>query len=329
MDHPTPQNNSSPADNNQDRILIIKLGAFGDFIQALGPIAAIRRHHPGAHITLLTTKPFVGLAHESGYIDAVWVDARPRWSQPGKWLALSKQLRGGKFTRVYDLQNNDRTSFYFRLFGLKPEWVGIAPGASHRNTSPKRNGGHAFAGHVQTLALAGIHDITFDDLHWVGGDAAKFDIAAPYILLAPGSAARRTEKRWPVCGYGDLAQHLYEHGYQIVVIGTAEETMLGQAIKEACPAAINLCGQTSHADLVALARGAAGAIGNDTGTMHLMAPTGCPAIVLFSQHSNPVRHAPLGPKVHAIQPPDLQTYRLENLLQDMPQNFFRSYAPGV
>ena len=34
------------------RILVIKLGALGDFVQALGPFAAIRRHHAGDRITL-------------------------------------------------------------------------------------------------------------------------------------------------------------------------------------------------------------------------------------------------------------------------------------
>ena len=33
----------------KEKILIIKLGALGDFIQSLGPIAAIKRHHPDAH----------------------------------------------------------------------------------------------------------------------------------------------------------------------------------------------------------------------------------------------------------------------------------------
>ena len=39
------------------RILVIKLGALGDFVQALRAMAEIRRAHPGAKITLLTTPP--------------------------------------------------------------------------------------------------------------------------------------------------------------------------------------------------------------------------------------------------------------------------------
>jgi len=36
-------------------ILVIKLGALGDFVQVLGPMPEIRRHHADDRITLLTT----------------------------------------------------------------------------------------------------------------------------------------------------------------------------------------------------------------------------------------------------------------------------------
>ena len=123
----------------QNNILVIKLGALGDFIQALGPMRAIRAHHPDAHITLLTTPPFAALAEKSGYFNDIIIDARPKWHQPLAWLNLRRRLNDGNFTRVYDLQNNDRTALYFKLFSPRPEWVGVAPGASHRNTSPTRH----------------------------------------------------------------------------------------------------------------------------------------------------------------------------------------------
>ena len=99
------------------RILVIKLSALGDIVQALGPMAAIRRHHAGAHVTALTTDPYVALLRSSPYFDDVWLDARPPlWHVPG-WLALRHRLRTGRFDRVYDLQTSDRSGFYFRLLG--------------------------------------------------------------------------------------------------------------------------------------------------------------------------------------------------------------------
>ena len=44
------------------RILVIKLGALGDFVQSLRAMAEIRRAHPQAKITLLTTQTYAELA---------------------------------------------------------------------------------------------------------------------------------------------------------------------------------------------------------------------------------------------------------------------------
>lgn len=325
----------------RENILVIKLGALGDFVQALGPMAAIRRHHPDSQITLLTTAPFVSFGQGCGLFDHIWTDSRPRWHQPGAWLALRKKLNGGRFSRVYDLQNNDRTSFYFRLFSRrnKPEWVGVAPGASHRNTSPERTAGLAFDGHVQTLGLAGITDIAPDDLGWIQGDIARFGMnGEPYVLLIPGSAPQHPEKRWPSENYAELARILDGWGYRPVVIGTAAEARIGAEIARYHPGTIDLTGQTSLFDIVLLARHAAAAIGNDTGPMHLIAPTGCPSWVLFSGHSNPVRHAPKGPAVTAIRRDELTDLKIWEVVEQLGVRAFRepgsatqaeTYLPGT
>lgn len=314
-----------------ERILVIKLGAFGDLIQALGPMAAIRRHHPQAHITLLTTKPFVALAQASGYADDIWTDKRPAWLAFGDIATLSRKLRQGRFTRVYDLQNNDRTALYLWLTGLtkksRPEWVGAAFGASYRNASPERIAGHAFDGHVQTLSLAGIHDVAVDTLDWIKGQS--FDLPHPYILLVPGSAPNRPEKRWPAVAYGRLAGMLQRRGLTPVIIGTAQESETTDIIARACPGAINLCGKTAMTDLAGLARGAAAAIGNDTGPMHMIAPTGCPVLVLFSQHSDPVRHAPKGAGVKTLQRANLAELQPETVMEEMMQSSHIRYMEST
>ncbi len=296
-------------------ILIIKLGALGDFIQALGPMAAIRRHHRHDHITLLTTAPYVEMGRSCGYVDDVWVDARPKWNDIKGWLDLRKQLNNGKFARVYDLQNNDRTAFYLKLFRKKPEWVGAAPGASHRNTSPERNAGKAFDGHVQTLSLAGVTGVQIDRLDWMMGPGPFDGLRQPYILIVPGSAANRPEKRWPVNHYRSLCRNLIEHGFQPVLLGSDAEKETLAAIADNLPGVVNFGGQTVLFDIASLSRGAAGAIGNDTGPMHIIAATGCPTIVLFSGHSQPHRHAPKGRDVVTLQKNDLSELRPEMVWQ--------------
>lgn len=289
-------------ESKSGKVLVIKLGALGDFIQALGAMAAIRRHHPEAEIVLLTTKAYKELGEDCGYFDKVWLDSRPQLFDFESWWRLRKTFIAGNFDRVYDLQNNDRTSFYFRLFprGNKPEWVGAAKGASHRNNSPERTSGHALEGHRQTLALAGIHDVDVDDLSWMNSDASRFSLPEKYVLLVPGSAPGRPEKRWPPGLYGELASMIAQSGVIPVILGTANEAETAAAITSFCPATINLAGHTSLYDLAELARGAKAAAGNDTGPMHIIAAAGCPSVVLFSGHTDPVRHGPKGKKVEIL-----------------------------
>ena len=102
-------------------------------------------------------------------------------------------------------------------------------------------------------------------------------------------------------------------GYHPVLIGGEAEKDILAALHSAVPSSINLCGKTALADLPHLARNAACAVGNDTGPMHLIAPTGCPAIVLFSDSSNPVRHAPLGDNVVTIQKNNLDFLSVDDV----------------
>jgi ADP-heptose:LPS heptosyltransferase len=291
--------------SEQTKILVIKLGALGDYIQSMGPMAAIRKHHQGAHITLLTTKPFAKMGEDCGFFDAVQLDTRPKFHQPKAWLELRKWFQAQKFSRVYDLQNNDRTQMYLNLLRFTaadvPEWVGAAHGASHRNSSPSRTKGSAYAGHCETIALAGITDCPINRLEWMTADLSGYALKKPFVVLVAGSAPQHPHKRWAQDRFIAVAQHLVDNGYQPVLVGTRDEGVVTAAIAEAVPGCLDLTGQTSLYALAALGREAALAIGNDTGPMHLIGATGCPCVSLFcTLYSNPLKHAPLGEKVHVI-----------------------------
>ncbi len=298
-----------------EKILVIKLGALGDLIQAFGPMQAIRRHHPHAHISLLTTAPYEGLARECGYFDAVEIDPRASWFDIRAWKNFRAFMERERFARVYDLQNNDRTGFYFKILKHKPEWVGAIKGASHRNASPSRTKGHAFDGHVQTLAGAGITGVRVDTLDWLKGNINSFPLKKPYVLLIPGCSPQHPEKRWPLENYGRLARILAQWGFQPVLIGAASEEAIGREIADACPEALNLVGETNLHELADLSRSAAAAIGNDTGPLHLAAVTGCPSLALFSGLSNIVKHGPKGSSVQILQKDNLADLAVEQVLE--------------
>jgi ADP-heptose:LPS heptosyltransferase len=287
-----------------ERILILKLGALGNVVLSLGPFAAIRRHHATAQITLLTTAPYAGWLASSPYFDNIWLDDRPNWWNPPAWLALRRRLAQPGFTRVYDLQTSNRSSTYFRLFPrtVRPEWSGIAAGCSHSDRDPNRDHIHDVDRQAGQLRQAGITHIPPADLSWSDADLTRFNLPTRYALLVPGSSPHRPQKRWPAENYRALAQHLAASGITPVVLGTLSESRLATTIGRA---AIDLTGRTALSDLAALARGAALAIGNDTGPMHLAAATDCPSLVLFSHDSNPALCAPRGPSVTVLRRPKL------------------------
>jgi ADP-heptose:LPS heptosyltransferase len=303
------------------RILVIRLSALGDFIMALPAMEAIRRRHPAAEITLLTTLPFAELGRRSGWFDQVEIDPRPRWRDLAGWARLRRRLRAGRFDRVYDLQSQDRTALYFRLLwpGKRPEWSGIAPGASHRHTDPARRHMHAFDIHAAQLALAGIPEIPMPDLAWLDEDIRVLGLPSRFALLAPGSSPHRPAKRWPAARFGALASRLVDAGITPLVIGGAAEQALADSIRAVCPKARDLIGQTSLFMIAGLARRAVVAVGNDTGPMHLIALLGCPVVSLFSAESNPDRSAPRGPHVTMLRRSSLSDLTVDEVAAALPR----------
>jgi len=288
---------------NAERILVIKLGALGDFIQAFGPFHSLRKTYPDAHISLLTTAPFAELARKSTWFDSVQLDNRPRFPDISGALSLRNQLQQGKYDLVVDLQTSDRSSGYRKLFWpQRPLWSGIANGASHKHENPDRDRMHTMDRQADQLKLLGIDSAGHVDMGWITSTPVDFpDLSDRYALLLPGGAAHRPEKRWPAEKYGDLAVDLATLGLQPVVLGTEAEAAEAAVVQAACGETLNLIGKTDLFALGALAARAEMAVGNDTGPMHLAAVCGCPSVVLFSHASDPALCGPRGPRVAILQ----------------------------
>lgn len=299
------------------RILVIRLSAFGDFIQALGPFAAIRNHHRDDRVTLLTTRPYAAFAAQLGYFDEVIVDDRPGpWNLPG-WLRLRRRLQQGRFDRVYDLQTSQRSARYAWLLrpGL-PEWSGVAWRCSHPHANLGRDAQHTLDKQAEQLLMAGIYPTPAPALSPLGGALPAGLDRRDFALLVPGASPRHRAKRWPVARFAAVARALDAKGILPVVVGSAAEASLGRAIGETCTTALDLVGRTDLADLAVLAQHARLTIGNDTGVCHLAAAAGCPVIVLFSHATDPLRHAPRGETVHIIVAKELAGLPAETVIRD-------------
>ncbi len=285
------------------RILVLKHGALGDLILAMGAFQAIRRHHPGASIVLLTTPPFEALARQSGYFDEVWLDGRPGLGDWRALLALRRRFAEARFARVYDLQTSDRTALYFRFLmpRPRPEWSGIARGCSHPHLNPARGALHGLERLAEQLQAAGIAAVAAPSLDWVAADIGRFALPENYAVVVPGGAAHRGEKRWPSDNYSQLTAEIAARGLTPVIVGGPDERRLAAAIAAGCPEVRDITGETSLEELVVLARGTRLAVGNDTGPMHVAAVAGAPSVVLFGAGSDPGRAAPRGPNVTVLR----------------------------
>lgn len=299
-------------------ILVIKHSALGDMILALPLLRAIRQHHAGERIVLLTTAPYVDLLQRSGLVDEIWSDPRAKFWQPLELLALVNRIRKAEFSRIYDLQGSQRTKSYYRLLGSPTEiWVGNAPGCRYHIPDPT-GPMHIAELRRRQLALVGIPDPGLPDLDFLTADIGRFGLPGRIALLVPGGAPHRPAKRWPAERFAALAQYLLSQGITPVLIGRAAEQAEIAAIQTNCPDAISLCDQTSIADLAALGRSAALCVGNDTGPMHIIAAARCPSLVLYSAESDPRKISPRGEWVRLLQRPSLQDVSLEDVIAALP-----------
>ncbi len=280
----------TPVDVPRD-ILVIKLASLGDFVQAFGPFAAIRAHHPGARITLLTTPPYRELGERSPWFDAVWTGGRPGWGDLGGLWRLARFLRGGGFGRVYDLQTSSRSSRYRWLLPAGVEWSGIR-GGSHPHPNPRRDFMHTLERQREQLEMAGIRAFPAPALDWLDADISALGLPERFGVLVPGASPTRPGKRWSVERFCELAAGL---DLPVAVVGGKAEAELAAKITARVPGAVDLTGRTSFAGLGAVARRAAFAVGNDTGPTHMMAAAGCPTLALFGDESDPALCAPRGP----------------------------------
>ncbi|AWK85259.1 glycosyltransferase family 9 protein [Azospirillum thermophilum] len=289
-------------DGRGRRILVIKLGAFGDFFLAQTAFSAIRRHHAGDHLALMTLPSLAPLARMSGLFDEVLEDPRDR--SLASYLRVRRLLRAGHYDRVYDLQGQPRTDRYFYLMapGPWPEWSGTARGASHADRYEGRRKVPVLERYARQLKPFGIVPDAAPDLSWLDADISPFGLTPPFALLIPGSSPGRPDKRWPVRRYAELAGALADRGVTPVVLGTAIEKDIARVVAETCPRTVDLTERTTVPQIGGLARRAWAAVGNDTGPTHLVAAIGCPTVAVFSDASNPIHTS--GPRVVIHHRPD-------------------------
>ena len=314
------------------KILVIKLGALGDFVLAMAAMKRIREAHPDDTITLLTTPPFEPLASATGWFDAIETDGRPDGLLAN--ARMLNRLRRARYDRVYDLQTSSRSSAYFQfLRPHPPAWSGIAKGCSLPHANPDRDFMHTLERQADQLKYAGIWPdaptrpgtAPAPDLSFLASDEPAPE--TPYVLLVPGGSAHRLDKRWPAGRFAQLARHLHERGLEILIIGGPQETPVAEEIGRIGAGVRDMTGKTDFARIVELGARAALAIGNDTGPLHLIAASGAPTLALFSEASDPALCAPRG-RVRVLRSASLADLPVSVVAEAADEMLAKENAPG-
>jgi ADP-heptose:LPS heptosyltransferase len=294
------------------RILLIKLGAFGDVIQADGAIRDIRAQHPTAQITVLTTPAFSKIFARCPHVNAVLTDPRlPRWRLDILWT-LKKKLTAEQFDLVYDLQNNGRTRFYRRWLLPHVNWC------QFRGDKKLP----ALTRLEQQLHQAGLSTphTRLPDLSWMADDVreglATAGVSGPYIVLIPGCSARHPNKRWP--HFATFARLLMAQGHTIVTAPGPDE--LAEA--DSFPGIVlkGPRGFYNWFELAGVLKGARFVVGNDTGPSHLAAHLGVAGLALFGPQTSAAHTSIERADFRALEVPDLaaltpETVALHTLAQ--------------
>ena len=272
-------------------ILIIKHGSLGDLIQANGAIKDIKNFYKNRKVFLLTSKPYAIFMSECPYIDGVIIDKRlPRWNL--FYLnTLKKNLQRYNFSKVFDLQNSNRTKFYKKfIINKEVEWSSsetvLEPGQKKSDFDKDP----VLERMELQLKKSGIEtEFTRNvNIEWAIKDVSRLIkqyANGEYILLFPFCSKKHQNKKWPY--FKELIVKLkqnYKNKFPILIVPGPNE------IKEANTLNAKVVTDNQNPvdlkTLISLISNAKFILANDTGPAHIASHLDKAGLVLFGSHTS-------------------------------------------
>ena len=273
-------------------ILIIKHGSLGDIAQACGAIQDISENHPDDQIHLLTTKPYYDLFKKNPNVSNVILDKRLSRLNLIYLYSLMKEIKKYSFSKVFDLQNSSRTSFYKKILFPK---VGKEIWSSTETTLPEGTTKQDFDKDSvlerfdYQLKSSGVNTLytTKPDFSWSLTDISQTKNSYGldrYIVLFPFCSPHLSLKKWPY--YNNLIQLIkekFENQFKIVVAPGPNEIKEASNINALC--ILNNGKALDISQLASLIKDSSFVIANDTGPAHIAAHIGAKGLALFGAHT--------------------------------------------
>ncbi len=306
---------SATAPSAVRKILIVKLGSFGDIIHAIPAQQHIHLHHPEAQIHWLTEPPYAALLGRIPGIHRVWIADTRKWRRQitslPEAVRLIGSLRRQHFDQALDLQGLVKSAVLARLSGAR-QVVGFTPEQSrepasayfYSDTLPGDSGNRPHVIEIN-LELTRALDCTPNGASPLipltlpeEADSyvdRKLDLAGINrpVLINPG--AGWITKRWPAPSYGRLLLQLQQQLELPVVVayGPGEEELVEQ-MEEAAGSPV-VAFPTDFVQLAALCRRSRLMVAGDTGPLHLAVALGTPTVAILGPTS-PWRNGPFNPE---------------------------------
>ncbi len=309
-------------------ILIIKHGSLGDIAQASGAIQDISENHKNDQIYMLTTKPYFELFKKNPFVNEVILDKRlPKYNLIYLYF-LMRELKKYNFSRVFDLQNSSRTSFYKSILfpkANKDTWSSTKttlPAEINKEKFDKDSVLNRFDYQLKESGLNTINTLK-PNFSWACSEINeiknKYDLQK-YILLFPFCSPHLSVKKWPY--YDKLIELIKDKfGSEYKVITAPGPNEIDDARKFDAISVLDNDKALNLSQLTSLIKESSFIVANDTGPAHIAAHVAAKGLTLFGKHTTAHKVSIERENFKAIQVTDLNNLsagkvfeRLLNLL---------------
>ena len=303
-------------------ILIIKHGSLGDIAQACGAIQDISENHKGDEVHLLTTKPFFELFKKNPYVSNVILDKRLSRFNFIYLYSLMKKIKKFKFSKVYDLQNSSRTSFYKKILfpkATKEKWSSTEttlPEGTTKQDFDKESVLKRLDYQLKSSGINTIHTIK-PDFTWSVTDISQiknYYELKNYIILFPFCSPHLISKKWPY--YNDLIKLIkekFKNKFKIIVAPGPNEIKEASNINSLC--ILDNGKALDISQLASLIKDSSFVVSNDTGPAHIAAHLGSKGLALFGSHVTAHKVSMERENFRAIQVTDLTKLSTEKVFE--------------
>jgi len=308
-------------------ILIIKHGSLGDIAQACGAIQDISENHNNDQIYLLTTKPYFDLFKKNPYLTDVILDKRLSRFNLIYLYFLMRKIKKLKVSKVYDLQNSSRSSFYKKIlfpssnFNNWSSSETTLPKDTTKEEFDKKSVLERFDHQLQISEINTKHTM-LPDFSWSCTDISKIKSEyklEKYIVLFPFCSPHLAQKKWPY--YNELIEKIknkYNDQYKIVVAPGPDEINESKDINALC--ILDNGKALDISQLSSLIKDSAFVIANDTGPAHMAAHLGAKGLTLFGSHTTAYKVSIERENFKAIQVNDLAKLSTDKVFEKIILN---------